>query len=167
MSCNRENGQWDAQVWPPVCPELVSTNQESPCPHLCRVWGGQGGLPVLISPDTFHWQRPTFSWRFHICLGRGQGPFQAGGNSQTLPSALSSRPRRPLSGTTGLLTLAALSAPTEVCGGRQAQGECDEMDSPHSKTGGRGVGMLDQGEAERRPEPWGQCLTSIIWRESP
>ena len=41
-------------------------------------------------------------------------------------------------------------------------GKCHEMDPPYSQTGGRGVGVVDPGEAKRSPEPWGQCWSNTI-----
>ena len=67
-SHSRQNEQREGWVWPQsaVSPSLQPSLSLRAL--VCMCGAGQGCLQGLHQP----WQRPTFSQRSHICLGRGQ-----------------------------------------------------------------------------------------------
>lgn len=83
-SCDRKNKQREAWVWPP---SAMSPSLRLNLSLRALVWvcgAGQGSLQGLQKP----WQRPTFSRRSHICLGRGQVPYQGQDPGAALRSCL-------------------------------------------------------------------------------
>lgn len=129
---------------------------------VCRVSISPGrGLPSLRDPTS--------------ALGEAKSPFKGRTQGQLLEAASilkitvqGSWPSRGL-GLWDLSLCQHSECPLRLKGDpwETGLGECHEMDPPHSQTGGRGVGVVDPGEAKRSPEPWGQCWSSTIWERVP
>lgn len=155
-----------------VCREPVSATQSKPQSPCLHVWGWtrwSAGSPTALAEAYLLSEIPHLPWERPNPLSRAGPRGQLSEAASTLKITIQgSWPSHSL-GLWGLSLCQHSERPPRLKGDpwEAGSGKCHEMDPPYSQTGGRGVGVIDPGEAKRSPEPWGQYWSNTIWGESP